>query len=70
MQAKSMRNALWRGVIPIPGTTKLDNVANNMGSITINVKDEDSAVLEGLAERVVGERVNEWYMSTSIESQK
>jgi hypothetical protein len=41
-----------------------------MGSITINVKDEDSAVLEGLAERVVGERVNEWYMSTSIESQK
>jgi aryl-alcohol dehydrogenase-like predicted oxidoreductase len=55
-------NELGVTVIPIPGTTKLDNVANNMGSVTINVKDEDSAVLEGLAERVVGERGNEWYV--------
>jgi aryl-alcohol dehydrogenase-like predicted oxidoreductase len=63
-------NELGVTVIPIPGTTKLDNVANNVGSVTINVSDEDSAVLEGLAERVAGERGNEGYMSRSIESQK
>lgn len=57
-------------VIPIPGTTNLRHVASNLGAVKINIADEDSRVLEGLADQVAGERGNEAYMSRGIENQK
>ena len=63
-------NELGVSVIPIPGTTKLRNVASNIGSVKINIADEDCIVLESLADQVAGERGNEAYMSMGIEIQK
>lgn len=62
-------NALGVAVVPIPGSTKIKNVQDNLGSVKISISDADSAVLESLSTQVAGERGNEWYVSMGIESQ-
>ena len=56
-------------VVPIPGTTKIDNAKVNIGSVNIQLSNDDCQVLERLSKDVVGERGNERYMSLSIENQ-
>jgi aryl-alcohol dehydrogenase-like predicted oxidoreductase len=62
-------NELGVSVIPIPGTTKLQNASTNFGSVKINISDADAQVLEGLADQVAGERAGEGYLAVSIENQ-
>ena len=57
-------------VVPIPGTTKIDNALSNFQSVNVTISAEDSNILEGLANQVAGERYEESFMSASIENQK
>jgi len=57
-------------VIPIPGSTKVQNASNNLGAIKVDISDEDCGELELLADQVAGARGNEQYMSRSIETQE
>ena len=56
-------------VVPIPGSAKLAHALSNLEGSKIRIAEQDMLVLDGLANRVAGERGNEMYMSTSIESQ-
>lgn len=59
-------------VVPIPGSTKTKNAENNMGSVKVELSDEDCKELEALTALVVGDRYMEGMMGNnlSIESQK
>jgi len=59
-------------VVPIPGTTKIKNADSNMGSVKVELSDEDCKELEALTALVKGERYREAFMGNnmSIESQK
>jgi len=57
-------------VIPIPGSTTLKNVRDNLGAVKIQISDDDCKLLEEMSQQVACERGSEWYMSLSIESQK
>lgn len=65
-------NELGVSVIPIPGSTKIKNAENNMGSVKVELSDEDCKELESLSALVVGDRYAQWGMTNnmSIESQK
>jgi aryl-alcohol dehydrogenase-like predicted oxidoreductase len=56
---------LHRGdnVVAIPGTTKLKNLESNLGALDVSLSAADLAELNGLSEKVKGERYNEWGMS-------
>ena len=43
-------------VVAIPGTTRLANLEANLAALACQLDDEDRAALDGLAERVVGDR--------------
>mmetsp|Transcript_18877 Transcript_18877/g.58136 ORF Transcript_18877/g.58136 Transcript_18877/m.58136 type:complete len:342 (+) Transcript_18877:111-1136(+) len=60
--------ALNVAVLPIPGTTKLTNLASNLGAVDVSLDDAEMAVLEDIASKVAGERGNEDYMSRGIEA--
>jgi aryl-alcohol dehydrogenase-like predicted oxidoreductase len=53
-------------VIPIPGTTKLQNATSNFGAVKISLSDYDCRALESIADQVAGERENESYLSITI----
>ncbi|CAJ1960648.1 unnamed protein product [Cylindrotheca closterium] len=59
-------------VIPIPGTTKIKNAESNMGSVKVELSDEECKELEALSALVKGERYQDNFMGNnmSIESQK
>ena len=70
--ARSCRSAqvalawlLARGdhVMTIPGTTRLENLKTNLGAYEVSLSDEESATLNGLADRVKGDRYDERGMS-------
>jgi aryl-alcohol dehydrogenase-like predicted oxidoreductase len=56
---------LGRGdhVMTIPGTTKLENLRANLRAYEVRLADDEQAALDKLANRVLGERYDEWGMS-------
>jgi aryl-alcohol dehydrogenase-like predicted oxidoreductase len=56
---------LGRGehVITIPGTTRLENLKDNLGACEIELSGEEQATLDPLADRVMGDRYDERGMS-------
>jgi aryl-alcohol dehydrogenase-like predicted oxidoreductase len=56
---------LGRGehVMTIPGTTKLENLQDNLGAYGIQLSDKEQAALDRLADRVMGDRYDERGMS-------
>ena len=56
---------LGRGehVMTIPGTTKLENLNDNLGAYEIRLSDQERATLDQLADRVMGNRYDEQGMS-------
>jgi len=56
----------WPGehVLTIPGTTKLANLETNLGAYGIALADEETATLDRLADRVTGNRYDEYGMTT------
>jgi len=57
-------------VMPIPGTTKIANALSNIASLKISISDEESKLLESLAEQVVGDRYDEMSMKRTMDAQK
>eukprot|EP00634_Sargassococcus_sp_CCMP2135_P011705 CAMPEP_0198657608 /NCGR_PEP_ID=MMETSP1467-20131203/17598_1 /TAXON_ID=1462469 /ORGANISM="unid. sp., Strain CCMP2135" /LENGTH=317 /DNA_ID=CAMNT_0044393809 /DNA_START=1 /DNA_END=954 /DNA_ORIENTATION=+ len=55
-------------VVPIPGTTNLTNLADNLAATDIALSDDDMTLLEGIADQVAGDRGNSDYMARGIES--
>ena len=47
----------------IPGTTKLENLKDNLGAYEIRLSDQERATLDQLADRVMGDRYDEQGMS-------
>ncbi|KAL1561569.1 auxin-induced protein PCNT115-like isoform X1 [Salvia divinorum] len=43
-------------VVPIPGTTKMDNFNDNIGALSVKLTPEEMALLSSLAENVKGDR--------------
>ena len=43
----------------IPGTTKLENLQDNLGAYAIQLADDERATLDQLADRVMGDRYDE-----------
>ncbi|XP_047948544.1 auxin-induced protein PCNT115-like isoform X2 [Salvia hispanica] len=43
-------------VVPIPGTTKIDNFNDNIGALSVKLTPEEMSLLSSLAENVKGER--------------
>jgi aryl-alcohol dehydrogenase-like predicted oxidoreductase len=62
-------NELGVAVVPIPGSTKLSHAISNLDSTKIEISDEDTATLEGLAAQVAGARGGEDYTGIAIEAQ-
>jgi aryl-alcohol dehydrogenase-like predicted oxidoreductase len=56
---------LGRGehVMTIPGTTKLENLKDNLAAYEIRLSDDEQATLDQLADRVIGDRYDERGMS-------
>ncbi len=56
---------LGRGehVMTIPGTTKLENLQDNLGAYRVRLSDDQQATLDQLADRVMGDRYDERGMS-------
>jgi aryl-alcohol dehydrogenase-like predicted oxidoreductase len=52
---------LQRGpdIVPIPGSTRIENVIENAGALEITLTPDELAALEALAPRVAGERYME-----------
>ncbi|XP_047948551.1 probable aldo-keto reductase 5 [Salvia hispanica] len=43
-------------VVPIPGTTKIDNINDNVGALSVKLTPEEMSLLSSLAENVKGDR--------------
>lgn len=56
---------LGRGehIMTIPGTTRLENLRANLGSYDVQLSEDELAVLDRLADRVVGDRYDEQGMA-------
>jgi aryl-alcohol dehydrogenase-like predicted oxidoreductase len=56
---------LGRGehVMTIPGTTKLENLKDNLGAYAVQLSSEEQATLDQLADRVMGDRYDEQGMA-------
>lgn len=50
-------------VMTIPGTTKLENLQENLGAYEILLSDDEQATLDRLADRVIGDRYDDRGMS-------
>jgi aryl-alcohol dehydrogenase-like predicted oxidoreductase len=48
----------------LTGTTKLENLKSNLGAYKVNVSDEEQSTIDALADRVVGDRYDEWGMAS------
>lgn len=51
-------------IMPLTGTTKLENLKSNLGAYDVKLTDDEQKVLDGLADRVKGDRYDEWGMAS------
>jgi len=51
-------------IIPLMGTTKLENLKSNLGSYDVELSDNEVMTLDTLADRVMGDRYDEWGMAS------
>lgn len=56
---------LGRGdnILALIGTTKLENLRDNLGACAVELSPEERISLDGLAAQVVGDRYDAWGMS-------
>jgi aryl-alcohol dehydrogenase-like predicted oxidoreductase len=54
-------------IVPIPGTTKLDRLKENLGAVNVNLTDDDLAEIEKAADKIAieGERYPEQLLATT-----
>jgi aryl-alcohol dehydrogenase-like predicted oxidoreductase len=50
-------------ILALTGTTKLDNLRSNLGAYDVHLSGADRSALDALAERVMGDRYDEWGMA-------
>jgi len=50
-------------VMPLTGTTKLENLKSNLGAYNVNLSEDEQSALDALADRVMGDRYDEWGMA-------
>ncbi len=51
-------------IMPLTGTTKLENLKSNLGAYDLELSDDEQTTLDALADRVMGERYDEWGMAS------
>lgn len=51
-------------MMALTGTTKLSNLKSNLGAYDVKLSDDELATLDELADRVTGDRYDEWGMAT------
>ena len=51
-------------IMPLTGTTKLENLKSNLGAYDVELSDDEQTVLNALADRVMGDRYDEWGMAS------
>jgi aryl-alcohol dehydrogenase-like predicted oxidoreductase len=51
-------------VMPLMGTTKLEHLKSNLGSYDVELSDDEKVALDALADRVMGDRYDEWGMAS------
>ncbi len=51
-------------ILPLTGTTKLENLKSNLGAYDVELSDDEQTVLNALADRVMGDRYDEWGMAS------
>lgn len=54
-------------VLPIPGTTKIENLLSNLGATQISITPEEMLILEKIGSKVSGNRADDGYMQSGIE---
>ncbi|KAK3006166.1 hypothetical protein RJ639_016510 [Escallonia herrerae] len=52
-------------VVPIPGTTKIENFNENVGALSVSLTPHEMAVLETIASLIKGDKYPEVYMIKS-----
>ena len=50
-------------IMPIVGTTKLENLKSNLGAFNVELSDNEQSALDALADRVKGDRYDKWGMA-------
>jgi len=50
-------------IMALTGTTKLENLKSNLGAYDVKLSDNEQAALDALADRVKGDRYDEWGMA-------
>jgi aryl-alcohol dehydrogenase-like predicted oxidoreductase len=55
-----------KGAVPIPGTTKVHHLEDNMAALNVTLSDEEIQKLGDLGDQVVGERGTEDYMARTF----
>ena len=51
-------------IMALTGTTKLENLKSNLGAYAVELSDDEQATLDTLADRVMGDRYDEWGMAS------
>jgi aryl-alcohol dehydrogenase-like predicted oxidoreductase len=51
-------------IMPLMGTTKLENLKSNLGAYDVELSDDEQTTLDALANRVMGDRYDEWGMAS------
>lgn len=54
-------------VLPIPGTTKLENLHSNLGSTDVSINESEMEALEAIGDRITGDRADANYIQQGIE---
>ena len=50
-------------IMPLTGTTRLENLKSNLGAYNVELSEDEQSALDALADRVKGERYDEWGMA-------
>jgi aryl-alcohol dehydrogenase-like predicted oxidoreductase len=51
-------------IMALTGTTKLNNLKSNLGAYDVELSNDERATLDALADRVMGDRYDEWGMAS------
>ncbi len=51
-------------IMALAGTTKLENLKSNLGAYNVELSDDEQMTLDALADRVMGNRYDEWGMAS------
>jgi aryl-alcohol dehydrogenase-like predicted oxidoreductase len=51
-------------IMPLTGTTKLENLKSNLGAYDVELSEDEQTTLDALADRVMGDRYDEWGMAS------